>query len=122
MSDPAAPLSDARLAEIRSVQLGAWYSREWHLRHPSGNTGPVQIVHSNSQGDTVLAELPDFAVDIAVFIADAHEAVPELLAEVDRLRALTATLEQDSATLSALEAAGVDSWDGYDDAVAGASR
>lgn len=86
MPEPAAPLSDERLAEIRSVQLGCWYSGEWRLNHPSGSTGPVQIVHTSGQGDTVLAELPDFAVDIAVFIADAHEAVPELLAEVDRLR------------------------------------
>jgi hypothetical protein len=87
MPDPTEPLSNERLAEIRSTLLGCWYSGEWRLRHPSGNTGPVQIIHSGGQGDTVLAELPDFAADIAVFIADAHEAVPELLAEVDRLRA-----------------------------------
>jgi len=91
MPDLTAPLSDERLAEIRSVQLGAWYAREWRVRHPSGNTGPVEVVHSDGQGDTVIATLPDFLVDIAVFIADAHEAVPELLAEVERLRtALTA--------------------------------
>lgn len=87
MPEPTVPLTDERLTEIRSTLLGCWYSGEWSVRHPAGSTGPVQIVHSSGQGDTVLAELPDFAVDIAVFMADAHEAVPELLAEVERLRA-----------------------------------
>ncbi|MFC1420810.1 hypothetical protein [Streptacidiphilus cavernicola] len=85
-----APLSEERLAEIQSLHLGCWYSGEWIVKHPHGSTGPAQVVHVGGFGDTVLAELPDFAADIAVFFADAHEAVPELLAEVARLKAVLA--------------------------------
>ena len=48
---------------------------------------------------------------------DAADAVSELLAEVDRLRDRVAELDKDSLILSALEAAGVDNWEGYDDAL-----
>jgi hypothetical protein len=44
------------------------------------------------------------------------EDVPALVAEVRRLTDRVTELENDSAMLSALYAAGVDSWDGYDEA------
>lgn len=53
----------------------------------------------------------------AAFIAHARADVPALLAEVRRLRARVAELEGDAALLSALQAAGVDNWEGYDDAL-----
>ena len=80
-------LSDSRLNEIRSVQPGCWYSGQWMVRHPDGNTGRVEIVHTDSFGDTVIARMPDFLDDMAHFLVDARTAVPELLAEVERLRA-----------------------------------
>lgn len=85
MAEQPAPLSAARLAEIRTAQLGIWYGGDWAVEQPQGDTGPVHLVHRSTQGDTVLAVLPDFAFDVAVFLADAHAALPELLAEVDRL-------------------------------------
>jgi hypothetical protein len=42
-----------------------------------------------------------------------------LLAEVRRLKRSVSELEKDSATLAALEAHGVDNWEGYSDALAG---
>jgi hypothetical protein len=118
-SEPTTPLSDERLAEIRDVQPGTWYAEPWQSGLVSDDGGGHAEVRC---GGTVIAMLPDWAYPIATWIAESHDDVPLLLAEVDRLRALTAALEQDSATLSALEAAGVDSWDGYDDAVAEAGR
>ncbi|WP_329330844.1 hypothetical protein OIU81_03275 [Streptomyces sp. NBC_01454] len=67
------------------------------------------------------------------FIAHAREDVPWLLAEVERLRtviaalaegtetlhARVAELEPDSSMLAALYAAGVDNWEGYDEACEG---
>ncbi|MFJ5151412.1 hypothetical protein ACIQCF_07455 [Streptomyces sp. NPDC088353] len=44
--------------------------------------------------------------------------VPALAAEVRRLRARVSEMENDVALLHALEAAGVDNWEGYDDALA----
>jgi hypothetical protein len=52
----------------------------------------------------------------AEFIAHAPEDIRTLRAEVRRLAARVTELEADSAFLSALEAAGVDNWEGYDDA------
>lgn len=80
------PMTPARLDEIRSVQPGCWYSGRWMVRHPDGNTGRVEIVHTDGQGDTVIARMPDFLDGMAHWIVDAHTAMPELLAEVDRLR------------------------------------
>lgn len=53
----------------------------------------------------------------AEFAAHAPEDVAALLAEVRRLRAEVDALEDDSALLAALQAAGVDNWEGYDDAL-----
>jgi hypothetical protein len=51
------------------------------------------------------------------FVKHAREDVDVLVAEVRRLRAELAALEDDSAFLAALQAAGVDNWEGYDDAL-----
>ena len=50
------------------------------------------------------------------FIETARTAMPALIAEVRRLQALVAELEPDAALLAALYAAGVDNWEGYDNA------
>ena len=44
-------------------------------------------------------------------------AAGALAAEVRRLNARVAELEEDGNLLSALQAAGVDNWEGYDDAI-----
>lgn len=45
-------------------------------------------------------------------------AIPHLVAEIRRLRTLNATLDARDRTLAALEAAGVDNWEGYSQAFA----
>ncbi|MGQ4437971.1 hypothetical protein ACN6LI_003337 [Streptomyces violaceoruber] len=52
----------------------------------------------------------------AAFVAAARSDVPALLAEVRRLQAELAKSAEDVAWLRCLEAAGVDNWEGYDDA------
>ncbi|MFJ7999050.1 hypothetical protein ACIQ7D_18145 [Streptomyces sp. NPDC096310] len=83
-------LSPEREQEIRETHPGTWYAGPWTQDYVDSNpdgTEPAyyRLVHHES--GTTLATLPDFAGDIALFIADAHEAVPELLAELDRTRA-----------------------------------
>lgn len=51
------------------------------------------------------------------FVKHAVQDVRALLAEIRRLRAEVDALEDDSALLAALQAAGVDNWEGYDDAL-----
>lgn len=82
----AEPLSEARLAEIRKAQPGDWLSGPWTILENSGTDtvpGTWQVIHHDS--GTVLATLPDWAGNLALWIADAHDTVPELLAEADRL-------------------------------------
>jgi hypothetical protein len=82
------PLSAERLAQIRETQLGDWYSGEWVQDYvESDGEEPAHYVVTERESNTVLAMLPDWAGPIALWMADAHEAVPELLAEVERLRA-----------------------------------
>lgn len=82
----AEPLTTQRETEIRQTHPGDWYAGEWKTREVQGTSeepGTWQVV---SDG-TALATLPDWAGPIALFIADAHDAVPELLAELARVRA-----------------------------------
>jgi hypothetical protein len=67
------PLSDAQLAAITA-------GREAVRAKLAGGAFPAAL------GRAVADELADAAM--APLLADAHEAVPELVAEVDRLRAL----------------------------------
>ncbi|WP_405506366.1 hypothetical protein OG323_06150 [Streptomyces cyaneofuscatus] len=59
-------------------------------------------------------DLLELMSDRAAPVISGHLA--SLLGEIDRLRARVAELEKDSSFLAALEAAGVDNWEGYGDA------
>ncbi|MEV6547918.1 hypothetical protein AB0M57_04315 [Streptomyces sp. NPDC051597] len=80
-------LDPVRLEEIRDCQLGDWYQAPWDTDFVEGdgmsNPSFWRVVERES--GHVVATLPDWAGGIALWIADAREAVPELLAEVDRL-------------------------------------
>ncbi|MEU0393876.1 hypothetical protein ABZ208_14035 [Streptomyces sp. NPDC006208] len=83
----AEPLTPEREQEIRETHPGEWYGGEWtqdYVESDGSEPAYCRVVHHES--GTTLATLPDFAGPIALFIADAHDAVPELLAEIDRLR------------------------------------
>jgi hypothetical protein len=105
------PLPPERLAEIRSTLLGDWLAGGWRVRSvPSDDSRDRSEVFlpGAPAEDTVIATFPDWADPVAVFLADAHEAVPELLAEVDRLRAKVgdrnATIDRLSTQIGELEA------------------
>lgn len=89
-------LTPERLREIRGTQLGDWYAGPWVQRYvePVGDEpGRYEVVHEES--GTVLATLPDWAGCLALFIADAHDAVPALGFEVTRLRAALSAAADD---------------------------
>ncbi|OKJ24320.1 hypothetical protein AMK23_26130 [Streptomyces sp. CB02130] len=91
-----------REQEIRETHPGGWYDGPWtqeYVEADGDSPAYNRVVHKES--GTTLATLPDFAGGIALFIADAHDAVPELLAEVDRLRARVAELEAARTTAAA---------------------
>ncbi|MEV0779245.1 hypothetical protein [Streptomyces sp. NPDC050428] len=81
-------LTPEREQEIRETHPGTWYDGPWtqdYVDADGDEPDYCRVVHHES--GEVLATLPDFAGPIALFIADAHDAVPELLAELDRVRA-----------------------------------
>ena len=84
MSEPLIP---EREQEIRETQLGNWYDGPWTQGYVEGSGDDLAYYRvKHAESGTTLATLPDWAGPIALFIADAHDAVPELLAELDRVR------------------------------------
>jgi hypothetical protein len=98
------PLDNDRLTEIEESHPGDWYAGEWRSEYVEGaedQHGYYTVKHQES--GHVLAELPDFAGGIALFIADAHDAVPAMAAEIRRLRAELADVRAKTLTTEADE-------------------
>ncbi|GAA2630114.1 hypothetical protein GCM10009863_51990 [Streptomyces axinellae] len=84
-------MTPEREAIIRQQQPGDWLSGNWLIREATvDGVGVWQVTH---QGQ-VIATLPDWAGNLALWIAETHEDVPELFAVIDRLRARVAELEE----------------------------
>lgn len=96
----------------KALAIAAGMSQASVGRMLSGETVP------NAQSFRPLAAaLKISAVELMVCAGLLDEQdVPVSAAEVDQLRARIAELEEDSSMLNALYAAGVDNWDGYDEA------
>lgn len=93
----SAPLSESRLTEIGSTVLGKWLAGEWRTEYVEGIGGEPACYRVKAADGTTLAELPDWAGPVATLLADAHEAVPELLADNAQLRLKVAVLEFNAA-------------------------
>ncbi|MEV4970628.1 hypothetical protein [Streptomyces scopuliridis] len=79
----SAPLTPQREAIIRQQQPGDWLSGAWTIREMQiDGTDVWQVLNDG----TVLATLPDWAGNLALWIAETHEDVPELLAMLGRSR------------------------------------
>lgn len=81
------PITEQQLAEFTESHPGDWYAGEWRTEYnESTDDQPSHYVVKHQASGQVLAELPDWAGPIALFVADAHDAVPALLAEIRRLK------------------------------------
>lgn len=110
----ADPMTDARLDEISALAdqatPGPWEIAYDHDDRP--DTGQ-SVQFPTAIGPFTWIEHPTAREDAdSVFVAAARTDIPELVAEVRRLRAQVAELDERDAWLSALEQAGVDNWDG----------
>ncbi|MFE9844755.1 hypothetical protein [Streptomyces goshikiensis] len=77
-------MSSQREAIVRREMADPTYAGTWHIRDVAVNGVDVwEVTH----GKTVLATLPDWGGNVALWIADARDDVPQLLALVDQLRA-----------------------------------
>lgn len=79
---------------VRQQQPGEWLAGLWTIREVEPSNGgrmTWEVLHQGSK--QVLATLPDWAGNLALWIAESHEDIPELLTEIDALRARVAELE-----------------------------
>ncbi|MFF3848022.1 hypothetical protein [Streptomyces sp. NPDC002328] len=80
------PLSPEREQEIRE-SIPTVYGPPWTL-HPNWEDGTWRVMYATDHPLAgLVATVPDYGEHLAEFIATARAAVPELLAEIDRLRA-----------------------------------
>lgn len=79
------PLSPEREQEIRE-SIPTVYGPPWTV-HPDMEDGTWRVMYATDHPLAgLVAEVPDYGAHLAEFIATARAAVPELLAEIDRLR------------------------------------
>jgi hypothetical protein len=109
-------LTEQQLTDIETranaATAGPWCTDSWEIYQGTEYQPGAEWI-----GETCRAgEMDDSRAD-AEFVAAAREDVPALLAEVRRLRAELDEAAEDVSWLRCLEAAGVDNWDGYDEAI-----
>jgi hypothetical protein len=109
-------MSDVHFAVIKgrhfSASHGPYESHDtedaWSL-HVKGF--PFQILKAPKKHPTMAEYWP--RLGDAAFLTHAWQDVADLIRETERLRAENAELSERATLLSALEAAGVDNWEGY---------
>jgi hypothetical protein len=88
------PLTPEREQEIRD-SIPTVYGPPWTV-HPDMEDGTWRVLYATDHPLAgLVAEVPDYGSHLAEFIATARAAVPELLAELDRLRDELAEVEAD---------------------------
>lgn len=118
-------MTPARLAEIRDLlkyeSSIAFYSSRAKESMLLLVAEAEDAARLREQVTQVTAEVERFGIYGSATVATKAlvERASELVDENAKLQARIAELEKDSATLAALEAAGVDNWEGYSDAFAG---
>jgi hypothetical protein len=122
-ADTPVRLSPEREAEIaarvEAATPGPWCTDSWEIYQ-----GAEYVAGAEWIGETCRAgEMDDSRAD-AEFVAHARTDVPALLAELaavraerDQARAEAIECKSSVDLLNALHAAGVDNWDGYDEAM-----
>jgi hypothetical protein len=87
----AQPLSEKREAIVRQNQIDGWLPGAWLIREATidnnDETSDGIDVWQVTRDGTVLATLPDWAGNLALWIAETHDDIPELLATIDQARA-----------------------------------
>ena len=78
------PMSPQREAIVRREMADTTYGGTWHIRENEvAGVDVWEVTHQK----TVLATLPDWGGNLAMWIADARDDIPQLLALVTQLRA-----------------------------------
>ncbi|KOT47124.1 MULTISPECIES: hypothetical protein [Streptomyces] len=84
-------LPPQREAKIRASLPDDWFGPPWTAEYVEGDGKNRAHYQVKARNGGVIATLPDWLQDLALFIADAPEAISELLAELDRVRTVACT-------------------------------
>lgn len=114
--DTATPLTDEQLEAVEQT-LHDHLGPNWTQDYIEGDGNEPDYYRVATAQGLVLATVPDWAGSIALFLVEAHDYVPRLLAEIRRLRAQVA--ERDARIRTALDhVAAIDGTRASEDAVA----
>lgn len=81
------PLTEDQFHAITTAQLGDYLGYGWTQEYVEADGEEAAYYRVTTPDGVVVATLPDWAGGVALFLAEAHDAVPALLAEVASLRA-----------------------------------
>lgn len=84
-------LTDEQLEAVQQT-LHDHLGPNWTQDYIEGTDGEPDYYRVATSTGTVIATVPDWAGSIALFLVEAHDYVPKLLAEITRLRKQVAEL------------------------------
>lgn len=86
------PLTDGQLYAIRTALIGDYLGYGWTQEYMESVDSRAAYYRVSTKDGTVVASMPDWAAGVALFLPEAHDALPALLAEVVKTRALLAAI------------------------------
>jgi hypothetical protein len=90
---PIEPLTDDQLHAIATAHVGDYLGYGWTQDYVEGDSEEPAYYLVKTKNGMVVATMPDWAAGVALFLPEAHDAVPALVAEVVRARRILANLE-----------------------------
>lgn len=91
MTTTLTPLTDEQLEAVQQT-LHDHLGPNWTQDYVEGSADEAAYYRVATAEGTVLATVPDWAGSIALFLVEAHDYVPKLLAEITQLRATVAAV------------------------------
>lgn len=87
------PLTDDQLNAIAAAHVGDYLGFEWTQEYVEGDGDDPAYYRVQTKNGLTVATLPDWAGGVALFLPEAHDAVPALVVEVQHARRVLARLD-----------------------------
>lgn len=91
------PLTDDQLHAIQTAHVGDYLGFGWTQEYVEGTGDDPAYYRVQTADGTTVATMPDWAGGVALFLPEAHDAVPALVAEVVQARRILARLDAELA-------------------------
>ncbi len=87
------PLTDDQLHAVQTAHVGDYLGFGWTQEYVEGTGDDPAYYRVQTADGTTVATMPDWAAGVALFLPEAHDAVPALVAEVMQARRILARLD-----------------------------